>query len=165
MNSIGKSVWYYEFPIGRLGIVQENGFLVSILFADTNKAHLDDLKEEKTPIIEETALQLDTYFSLRRKKFNLPIHLRGTDFQRACWNAIKAIPWGETKTYKDIAESLGRPKAVRAVGFANSRNPLPIVVPCHRVIGSDGSLTGYGGGLPVKRYLLDLEKGKIPSLL
>ncbi|MGA9508472.1 MAG: methylated-DNA--[protein]-cysteine S-methyltransferase [Candidatus Sulfotelmatobacter sp.] len=101
--------------------------------------------------------ELEEYFAGKRRKFSFPLDLRGTDFQVACWHALLAIPYGETRTYADIASTIGKPKAFRAVGMANNRNPIAIVVPCHRVIASDGTLCGYGGGLDLKRKLLELE--------
>jgi len=101
--------------------------------------------------------QLNEYFASRRREFTFPIDLRGTPFQLQCWRALLEIPYGETRTYADLARVVGRPKAYRAVGMANNRNPIAIVVPCHRVIASDGTLCGYGGGLDVKRRLLELE--------
>ena len=101
--------------------------------------------------------QLEEYFSGKRREFSFPLDLRGTDFQLACWHALLAIRYGETRTYADIARAVGKPSAFRAVGMANNRNPVAIVVPCHRVIASDGTLCGYGGGLDVKRTLLELE--------
>ena len=124
-----------------------------------------DLREEKSDFVfEESApalgtyiLELEEYFSGKRREFAFPLDLRGTDFQRACWHALLEIPYGETRTYADIARAVGKPTAFRAVGMANNRNPVAIVVPCHRVIASDGTLCGYGGGLDVKRKLLELE--------
>jgi O-6-methylguanine DNA methyltransferase len=101
--------------------------------------------------------ELEEYFAGKRHEFTFPLDLRGTDFQLACWRALLAIPYGETRTYADIARAVGRPQAFRAAGMANNRNPVAIVVPCHRVIASDGTLCGYGGGLDVKRKLLELE--------
>lgn len=101
--------------------------------------------------------ELEEYFSGTRRKFDFPLDLRGTDFQLACWHALLAIPYGETRTYADIARAVDRPQGFRAVGMANNRNPVAIVVPCHRVIASDGTLCGYGGGLDIKRKLLELE--------
>lgn len=115
-------------------------------------------REEEYRIDQEAALQLSQYFDGRRKKFDLKISYYGTEFQIKVWKALEKIPYGETCTYKDIAESVGIPKGCRAVGMANNRNPIVIVVPCHRVIGMNGSLTGYAGGLEMKEYLLDLEK-------
>jgi O-6-methylguanine DNA methyltransferase len=101
--------------------------------------------------------EMEEYFAGQRRHFDFPLDLRGTDFQLACWRALLAIPYGETRTYGDLARSIGKPQAFRAVGMANNRNPIAIVVPCHRVIASDGTLCGYGGGLDVKRKLLELE--------
>lgn len=101
--------------------------------------------------------ELEEYFAGKRRNFSLPLDLRGTDFQLACWRALLAIPYGETRSYADIAQAVGKPNAFRAVGMANNRNPLAIVVPCHRVIASNGTLCGYGGGLAIKRRLLQLE--------
>ena len=101
--------------------------------------------------------QLDAYFAKKLRVFDLPLAPRGTAFQLDCWRALQTIPYGETRSYMQIANMIGKPNAVRAVGAANGANPLPIVIPCHRVIGSNGSLTGFGGGLPTKRFLLDLE--------
>ncbi len=108
--------------------------------------------------------QLEEYFSGTRREFTFPLDLRGTDFQLACWRALSAIPYGKTRTYADIARAIGKPHAFRAVGMANNRNPIAIVVPCHRVIASDGTLCGYGGGLDVKRRLLELE-GALTGIL
>jgi methylated-DNA-[protein]-cysteine S-methyltransferase len=113
--------------------------------------------EESPDLLRPYVKQLDEYFSGQRREFTFPLDLRGTDFQLACWRALLAIPYGETRTYADIARAVGKPSAFRAVGMANNRNPVAIVVPCHRVIASDGTLCGYGGGLDVKRKLLELE--------
>lgn len=107
--------------------------------------------------------QIAEYLNGQRREFDLPLDLRGTEFQRRVWSAVAAIPYGQTRTYAEIAQAIGRPSAVRAVGAANGANPLPLVVPCHRVVGSDGSLTGYGGGLDVKRRLLEMESGQASS--
>jgi O-6-methylguanine DNA methyltransferase len=123
------------------------------------------LREEKKGFIFEVSpdrlrlytKELEEYFAGDRCEFTFPLDLRGTDFQLACWRALLAIPYGETRTYADIARAVGKPNAFRAVGMANNRNPVAIVVPCHRVIASDGTLCGYGGGLDVKRQLLELE--------
>jgi O-6-methylguanine DNA methyltransferase len=108
--------------------------------------------------------ELEEYFAGQRREFTLPLDLRGTDFQLACWRALLGIPYGETRTYADIARAVGKPSAFRAVGMANNRNPIAIVVPCHRVIASDGTLCGYGGGLDIKRKLLELE-GALTGIL
>jgi methylated-DNA-[protein]-cysteine S-methyltransferase len=111
------------------------------------------------PLIRLALSQLEQYFAGRLRHFDLPLHAQGTDFQQRVWAALAQIPYGETRSYRQIAQLIGSPAAVRAVGAANGRNPIPIVVPCHRVIGSDGTLVGFGGGLPVKRLLLELERG------
>ena len=123
------------------------------------------LREEKKGVAFEDSprfmrlyvKELEEYFAGKRRQFDFPLDLRGTDFQISCWRALVAIPYGETRSYADIARTVGKPNAFRAVGMANNRNPIAIVVPCHRVIASDGTLCGYGGGLDVKRKLLELE--------
>jgi methylated-DNA-[protein]-cysteine S-methyltransferase len=114
---------------------------------------LRESSEKMRPYLAE----LEEYFSGKRRRFDFPLDLQGTDFQLACWRALLAIPYGETRSYASIASAVGKPHAFRAVGMANNRNPIAIVVPCHRVIASDGTLCGYGGGLDVKRKLLELE--------
>ena len=113
--------------------------------------------EESEQALRPYVQQLEEYFSGKRREFSFALDLRGTDFQLACWKALMAIPYGQTRTYADIARQVGKPQGFRAVGMANNRNPVAIVVPCHRVIASDGTLCGYGGGLPIKRKLLELE--------
>ena len=120
--------------------------------------------EESAQVMRPYVLELEEYFCGQRREFSVPLDLRGTEFQLACWRALLAIPYGETRTYADIARAIGRPKGFRAVGMANNRNPIAIVVPCHRVIASDGSLCGYGGGLDIKRNLLELE-GALSGIL
>ena len=127
-----------------------------------NPRHLREEKKnfrfEDSPRLMRTyVVELEEYFAGKRREFTFPLDLRGTDFQLACWRALLAIPYGETRTYADIARAVGKPNAFRAAGMANNRNPIAIVVPCHRVIASDGTLCGYGGGLDVKRKLLELE--------
>jgi O-6-methylguanine DNA methyltransferase len=114
--------------------------------------------------LQAYASELEEYFAGNRREFTFPLDLRGTEFQKACWRALLAIPYGETRSYADIARAVGKPNAFRAVGMANNRNPIAIVVPCHRVIASDGTLCGYGGGLDVKRKLLELE-GALSGML
>ena len=113
--------------------------------------------EESEPALHPYVRELEEYFAGQRRQFTFALDLRGTDFQRACWQALLAIPYGETRSYADIARAVGRPQGFRAVGMANNRNPVAIAVPCHRVIASDGTLCGYGGGLDLKRKLLELE--------
>jgi len=123
------------------------------LRAESKAVRFKDSASALRPYVRE----LEQYFGGARREFTFPLDLRGTDFQLACWRALLAIPYGETRSYGDIARAVGRPKGFRAVGMANNRNPVAIVVPCHRVIASDGTLCGYGGGLDVKRKLLELE--------
>jgi O-6-methylguanine DNA methyltransferase len=123
------------------------------LRAESKKLRFEDSPSEMQGYLH----QLEEYFAGKRREFSFPLDLRGTEFQLACWNALLAIPYGETRTYADIARAVGRPTGFRAVGMANNRNPIAIVVPCHRVIASDGTLCGYGGGLDTKRKLLELE--------
>ncbi|GHU99103.1 methylated-DNA--protein-cysteine methyltransferase [Clostridia bacterium] len=151
-----KNVYYYEYPIGRIGIAEENG-AISHVFS-LKAPRLDGFEIAETPLIKRAAAQLSEYFDGKRKSFDLPLSLSGTDFQRSVWQALQAIPAGETRSYKDIAAQIGKPAASRAVGLANNRNPVMIIVPCHRVIGRNGNLTGYAGGLPAKQCLLDLER-------
>ena len=150
-----KRVFYYDSPIGPLGIAEENGFITRVFFS-TDK-EMAGFEKAETPLIKKAASQLEEYFKAARKTFDLPLLLHGTDFQRAVWNSLLTIPFGQTRSYKDIAAQIGNPRACRAVGMANNRNPIVIIVPCHRVIGHSGDLTGYGGGLNAKQYLLELE--------
>jgi methylated-DNA-[protein]-cysteine S-methyltransferase len=152
------SMNYYRIdtPIGELQLVSDGTHLHKIQFAGRHSLDDDDIHQEDTVICACTA-QLNEYFAGNRQHFNLPLGAHGTEFQQSVWSALSAIPYGELRSYKDIAEAIGKPKAVRAVGAANGRNPLPIVVPCHRVIGSNGTLTGFAGGLALKTQLLTLE--------
>ena len=149
---------YMESPIGRLLLAGDGSTLRFIRFPSGALAAGPEptWRREDGPF-EETARQLGEYFAGTRRTFDLPLAPRTTPFQARVLEALQAIPYGETRSYRDIAVALGNPRAVRAVGSANGSNPLPIVIPCHRVIGSDGSLTGFGGGLETKRFLLALE--------
>jgi methylated-DNA-[protein]-cysteine S-methyltransferase len=151
-----KNVFHYNYPIGGVGIAEQDG-AISLVFFE-GREDVSGYGRSETPLIKEAARQLDEYFAGKRTAFDLPLSLGGTEFQASVWNALLTIGYGETRSYKDIAAQIGRPRAVRAVGSANHHNPVAIIVPCHRVIGHDGSLTGYGGGLHVKQFLLDLEK-------
>ncbi|RNC28515.1 MAG: Methylated-DNA--protein-cysteine methyltransferase [Candidatus Dichloromethanomonas elyunquensis] len=151
-----KSIWYYNYPIGTIGIAENDGAISHVFFGrDKNREGFEVIQ---TPLIQEAAVQLSAYFTGKGREFDLPLSLQGTEFQQSVWKALQTIAAGETSSYKEIAVQIGNPKAGRAVGMANHRNPIAIIVPCHRVVGADGSLTGYGGGLPKKQYLLDLEK-------
>jgi methylated-DNA-[protein]-cysteine S-methyltransferase len=141
-----------DTPIGTLWLSRDERGLSSVGFDGPAGADSGD------PLLADAAAQLDAYFAGELERFDLPLSPGGTDFQRRVWSAVAAIPYGTTTTYSALAASIGRPSACRAVGAANGRNPLPIVVPCHRVVGTAGALTGYGGGLASKRLLLDLEQ-------
>ena len=153
-----KSVFFYDYPVGGIGIAEDNGVITRVAFAGNDKNIFNGFAEAETTLIKKAAAQLSEYFTGKRKKFVLPLAPVGTEFQRSVWRALQTVPYGETRSYGDIAALIGNPKASRAVGMANNRNPIVVIIPCHRIIGYDGSLTGYGGGLNVKQYLLDLEK-------
>ncbi|KAI4453606.1 methylated-dna--protein-cysteine methyltransferase [Holotrichia oblita] len=150
-------IWFYDYPIGRIGIVEKD-FRISNIFFFCGKAPNELFKDLETELIKKTSVQLREYFEGKRAVFDVPLYITGTNFQISVMNALMDIPYGQTRTYKDIAESIGNNKACRAVGMANNRNPIAIIVPCHRVIGKNKSLTGYAGGLETKKYLLELEK-------
>jgi methylated-DNA-[protein]-cysteine S-methyltransferase len=149
---------YLDSPIGPLLLTGDKHALHGVYFSTGKMARgADETWERYDEPFRRARKQLGEYFAGARKVFDLELAPHGTDFQLAVLAALQEIPYGETRSYRDIAERLGNPKAVRAVGTANGRNPIPIIIPCHRVIGSDGSLTGFGGGLDTKKYLLQLE--------
>lgn len=145
---------YYDTPVGKVTLAEDGGFLTALLFGE--KPMDGDFRESE--ILSETAGQLGEYFSGARKSFSVPMKPHGTDFQKRVWAELERIPYGETRTYGGIASLIGNPKACRAVGMANHNNPIAIIVPCHRVVGSNGALTGYAGGLDIKSFLLELEQ-------
>lgn len=147
------SQFTYETVLGDVTFVEEDGALLAISMKSDHGG-----KVEETPLIKDAFRQLSEYLIGERKEFHLPIRMRGTEFQKRVWRALSDIPYGETRSYKQIAEAIDNPKGVRAVGMANNRNQLLIVIPCHRVIGANGSLVGYGEGLEMKEFLLRLEK-------
>jgi methylated-DNA-[protein]-cysteine S-methyltransferase len=150
-----------ESPIGQLKLVASNNGLVAILWEKDSprRVLLSELvANERNSVLLETERQLSEYFSGKRKAFSIPLDMRGTRFQKDVWEALLAIPFGETRSYGQLAIQLGNPRATRAVGAANGRNPVSIIVPCHRIIGSSGKLTGFAGGLDRKAHLLGLEK-------
>ena len=149
-------MYFYDFPIGTIGIEEDDGSIARVFFGSEKALAGQDIAE--TPLIQKAASQLTEYFASERKEFDLPLALEGTEFQMAVWKALQAIPSGETRSYQDIAKAVGKPQAGRAVGMANNKNPILIIVPCHRVIGQDGSWGGYVAGVPAKEYLLGLEK-------
>jgi methylated-DNA-[protein]-cysteine S-methyltransferase len=153
---------YLDSPLGELLLAGEDGALHLISFPSGKSGERvrrrpeRDWTEDAKPF-RAAAKQLGEYFAGRRERFDLPLAPTGTEFQLSVWQGLRKIPYGRTWSYAELARRIGRPRAMRAVGAANGANPLPIVVPCHRVIGADGSLTGFGGGLPAKRLLLELE--------
>ena len=151
---------FLDTPLGTLRLVSDGTHLQRIEFEGRHGSSDSD-REVCDSVLSSCASQLQEYCAGERETFDLPLAAGGTDFQRAVWAALADIPYGELRSYRDIARAIDKPAAVRAVGAANGRNPLPIVVPCHRVIGSDGSLTGFGGGLETKAFLLRLE-GALP---
>lgn len=155
---------HIESPVGPLLVAAGDNGLHAIAFPDNRHPvrRDDDWQEGDHPMLRRARKQLDAYFSGTLRAFDLPLAPRGTEFQRTVWSTLASIPYGETISYAQLASRVGRPAASRAVGAANGRNPLPIVLPCHRVIGTDGALVGFGGGLPVKEFLLRLE-GALPT--
>ena len=167
-----KYIKYIETKLGKIGIVEENSKIIKIIIINKNKnengkntknkdkgsnSANSDYQEKDTKLLLEAKKQLEEYFEGKRKVFDLPLKQEGTEFQKKVWEALEKIPYGETRTYKEVAKMVGNEKASRAIGLANNKNNIPIIVPCHRVIGSDGKLVGYALGLDMKRYLLDLE--------
>ena len=149
---------YLATPIGELRLVGRRSQLVRI---DFEQQHCNEPRAEAScGLLEDCASQLTEYFSGQRKVFSIMLTKTGTVFQQSVWRQLQCIPYGETRSYRDVAQDINQPTAVRAVGAASSRNPLPIVVPCHRVVGSDGSLTGFAGGLEAKALLLALERSQ-----
>ena len=151
-----KSVWYYDTVLGRIGIV-DNGRAVSGLFFAGESPVVRDAAEKETDLLRRAAKELKEFLAGKRRGFTVPLEPEGTDFQKAVWTSLRDIPYGETRSYGQIASAVGNPKACRAVGLANNKNPVAVIIPCHRVVGADGSLVGYAGGLDKKQLLLDLE--------
>jgi methylated-DNA-[protein]-cysteine S-methyltransferase len=150
-----------DSPVGKLKLVASDKGLVAVLWENDSprRVRLNELVEdEQHPVLIATERQLGEYFAGKRKEFSVSLDMRGTRFQKDVWEALLGIPFGETRSYGQLAHQLGNPRATRAVGAANGRNPVSIIVPCHRVIGSSGKLTGFAGGLATKAHLLDLEK-------
>ena len=148
-------LFVYDTPIGKLSLAEAEGALTHIWFSD--QTELPGYQLHETPLLKDAAAQLFAYFNRELTQFDVPLSMHGTAFQRSVWDALKTIPFGETRSYGDIAVQVGNPKAARAVGMANNRNPIPIIVPCHRVIGASGQLVGFNSGLSIKQFLLDLE--------
>ncbi|WP_324825533.1 methylated-DNA--[protein]-cysteine S-methyltransferase [Sinanaerobacter sp. ZZT-01] len=153
-----KHLFFYETELGIIGFAENGRAITNVIFG--KHFNNTDYEEVETPLLKEAAKQLNEYLAKERELFDLPYTAAGTPFQHSVWDALKTIPYGQTCTYLDIAKQIGKPKACRAVGMANNKNPLPILIPCHRVIGSSGKLVGYGGGMDIKKALLALEKSK-----
>nr|WP_122011553.1 methylated-DNA--[protein]-cysteine S-methyltransferase [Maliibacterium massiliense] len=150
-----KDGYIYDTPLGPIGLAEREGALTNVFFAGTVQPGAYTLRQ--TPLLQRASAQLLAYLSAARRTFDLPLAPEGTPFEKAVWQALMEIPYGQTRTYGQLAATIGRPAASRAVGRANSRNPLSIIVPCHRVIGAHGALVGYAGGLAMKKQLLRLE--------
>jgi methylated-DNA-[protein]-cysteine S-methyltransferase len=150
-----KNAFYYDTPIGKIGIVENGAAITHMYFGEITS---QDINIIETQLLKRANEELQEYFAGKRKTFDLPLEPKGTEFQLKVWKALQEIPYGKTCSYKDIAASIGNIKACRAVGMANNKNSLPIFIPCHRVIGANGKLVGYAGGLDVKEKLLAIEK-------
>lgn len=155
------NVAMYDSPGGPLTLTSDGAALTGIFFEKGRHFTPPKATDSADKVLDATRKQLDSYFAGKRMNFDVPLAPRGTAFQTRVWSALTKIAYGETKSYGAIANAIGSPKAVRAVGAANGRNPIPIIIPCHRVIGANGSLTGFGGGMAWKELLLDLEKGAL----
>lgn len=150
-----KHIVYIDTPLGNMSLTADE---TGICGLDLHGSEAADIPVKETAVLKTAKIQLEEYFLGKRKEFDVPLSLEGTKFQVSVWNALCTIPYGELRSYKQIAELVNCPKGFRAVGMANHVNPVSIIVPCHRVVGSDGSMTGYGGGLDMKKYLLELER-------
>ena len=149
-------VYFYDSDMGRIGIAEKDGKITKLYFTDDE--HFGEMEVTETPILKEAFRQLKSYFAGELTEFDLPLEPSGTDFMKQVWMGLCEIPYGKTASYKEIGIKIGSPNGARAEGLANNRNPISIIIPCHRVIGADGSLTGYRGGLELKKKLLDLER-------
>ena len=146
-------------PVGKIEIIEENEKIVELnIYNEEKNEKKNNIIEKDTKLLLETQKQLKEYFEGKRTKFEIPLNPKGTEFMKKVWKELLNIPYGEVRTYKEIAEKIGNSKASRAVGMANNKNPIPIIIPCHRVIGSNNKLVGYALGLDMKKYLLDLER-------
>ena len=148
----------YDTEIGTIKISEKEGKIIGLVFSDSKK---ENEIERETDSIIKTYMQLKEYLSGKRKSFDIEIEMMGTEFQKKVWKELLNIPYGETRSYKDVATAIGNKKACRAVGNANNKNPIAIIVPCHRVVGSNGCMTGYAGGIDIKEKLLKIEKCNI----
>lgn len=155
-----KYTYSYRSKIGIINFIEEKGAITSLSLERAGEEEKEEngVEVRCTPVIQEAWNQVEAYFKGKRKTFDFPMNLKGTPFQRQVWEALQEIPYGKTCSYKEIAIRIGRPKACRAVGMANNKNPIPIAIPCHRVVGADGKLVGYAYGLEIKEWLLELER-------
>jgi methylated-DNA-[protein]-cysteine S-methyltransferase len=160
-----NSIFYFKTCVGVIGIADNGKAITGLFFTGSRRLdpgvpckELPGCGAEETPLIKEATSQLSEYFTGKRKVFDIPLDIEGTPFQLAVWKALSGIPYGETRSYKEISESIGRAKAYRAVGMACNRNPVAIIIPCHRVIGADGSMTGFASDVGIKEKLLEIEK-------
>jgi methylated-DNA-[protein]-cysteine S-methyltransferase len=149
-------LYFHHTAIGRIGIAEDNGSITNLFFE--TDAVPQNVEMCETELIKEAFRQLEAFLAGELKSFSLPLAPRGTEFMRAVWKILCGVPYGKTASYKEIAIASGNPKAARVVGMANNKNPIPLLIPCHRIIGTDGKLVGYRGGLDVKRKLLELER-------
>ena len=149
-----EKIFFYDTSVGKICIGEENGAITRVTWSKIPS----DALEEETPLILQCKKQLEEYFAGERKAFDLPLAPKGTEFQQKVWKALTEIPYGETRTYGEIAAAVGNPKGARAVGMANNKNPIGIIIPCHRVVGANGKLVGYAGGMEKKAFLLELEQ-------
>ncbi|HPZ44033.1 MAG TPA: methylated-DNA--[protein]-cysteine S-methyltransferase [Bacillota bacterium] len=154
-----KNIFFYHTDIGLIGIAEDGKAVTNLYFQGEQTP--EDAVVTETEILKEAGRQLRAYLAGKLRNFTLPLAPSGTEFMQRVWKSLLTIPYGETRSYQEIAQSIGNKKASRAVGQANNRNPIPIFIPCHRVIGANGKLTGYGGGLHLKAYLLELEKATL----
>jgi len=155
-----KNIFSYNTKIGKIGI-EEDGSAITKIYFINNDEQEEIIEKNETALLKEAIKQLNEYFDGKRSSFDLKLQLQGTEFQKKVWNALIEIPFGETRSYGEIAKIIGNEKASRAVGMANNKNPIPIIVPCHRVIGANGKLVGYAGGVDIKEKLLNIEKNNI----
>jgi len=151
-----KSIFFYQTSIGKIWIVEKGKAITNVSFQEDNVPK--DVIIKETSLIKEASQQLNDYLASKRRSFSLPIAPEGTEFQQKVWKALQEIPCGEIRSYGEVAKQIGQPKAARAVGMANNKNPILIFIPCHRVVGANGKLVGYAAGLDVKEYLLKLER-------
>lgn len=151
-----KSIFFYQTTIGKIGIMDDGKAITNVFFQEENIPQ--DVIVKETSLIKEAGQQLNDYLASKRRSFTLPLAPEGTEFQQKVWKTLQDIPCGEIRSYGEVAKRIGQPKAARAVGMANNKNPILILIPCHRVVGANGKLVGYAAGLDVKEHLLKLER-------